>query len=671
VLEITGTDEDGELLARPIIWRKSGAPPRIYVAPERHGQPAPGTGDRILARLNATDSGEFEARIMRRLASEPGRVLGVYRKTDEGAWLRSTDRRYRRDYAIEERDAGGARNNELVLAKPLPGRRHGTSRARIIERLGPMGEAGAFSRIALHDHDIPTAFDKAALDEAQQAAPVSLRSTGSGGRADLRHLPLVTIDGADARDFDDAVWAEADRDPKNPGGFHLIIAIADVAHYVRAGSALDHAAYERGNSVYFPDRVVPMLPHVLSDGWCSLRPGEDRPCLIVELWIDAHGRNRRQCFSRALMRSAARLTYEQVQAARDGTPDKTTQPLMAPVIEPLYGAYRALATERRRRGVLEIEIPERQVELGPDGTVLAVRTRARLDSHRLIEEFMIAANVAAAETLEKRDAPCVYRVHESPDPEKIKALREILADKGLRLSGGPAPRPVLFTRLLEGARERPDVAVLNELILRCQAQARYEVENRGHFALGLRRYCHFTSPIRRYADLLIHRSLIAALELGQAGKGGEGAEETVSLAEAADHLSTTERRAIAAERSTLDRYLAAYLTDRVGATFGGRISGVTRFGLFVTLEETGADGLLPVRRLPEDFYTHDARRHALIGRRTGRRYRLGDKIEVRLTEADPVKGGLLLEPLGENGTRQRHRQQAPRRKGRKTAGRRR
>jgi ribonuclease R len=671
VLEITGADEDGELLARPITWNKPGDPPRIYVAPDRRGQTAPGTGDRILARLNAVGSGEFEAHIIRRLESDPGSVLGVYRKTDEGAWLRSTDRSQRRDYAIDEGDAGGAQSNELVLARPLPGRRHGASRARIIERLGPMGKAGTFSRIALHEHDIPTDFDKATLDEAQRAAPVSAKALASSGRTDLRHLPLVTIDGKDARDFDDAVWAESDPDPDNPGGFHLVVAIADVAHYVRPGSALDRSAYERGNSIYFPDRVVPMLPEALSGGWCSLRPGEDRPCLIVELWINAKGRNLRQCFSRALMRSAARLTYEQMQSARDGTSDETTRPLLESVVEPLYGAYQALMTERRRRGVLEIEMPEREVELGPDDTVLAVRTRTRLDSHRLIEEFMIAANVAAAQTLAEQNAPCVYRVHESPDPEKLKALREILADKGLRLSGGPTPSPAPFTRLLEGARERPDFAVLNELILRCQARARYEVENRGHFALGLHRYCHFTSPIRRYADLLVHRSLIDRLKLSKDGKRDKGAEAETSLSEAADHISTTERRAIAAERSTLDRYLAAYLADRVGATFRGRINGVTRFGLFITLEETGADGLLPIRLLPDDFYTHDARLHALIGRRTNRRYRLGDKIEVRLGEADPVKGGLLFEPLGQNGAAPRRKREAPRRKGRKPAGRRR
>jgi ribonuclease R len=417
-----------------------------------------------------------------------------------------------------------------------------------------------------------------------------------------------------------------------------------VAHYVRPGDPLDRAAAERGNSAYFPDRVVPMLPEALSNGWCSLKPAEDRGCLAAHIWIDHAGHKLRHRFERGLMRSAARLTYTQVQAAQDGRPDALTGPLAAPVIAPLYGAFRALLKARLARGALDLDLPERQVVLGEHGRIDRIIPRPRLDSHRLIEEFMIAANVCAAETLEERRMPCMYRVHEEPAPEKVEALREFLASLGYRLAKGQVLRPKHFAEILDRAAGTPHAHLVSEVVLRSQAQAVYSPDNRGHFGLALRRYAHFTSPIRRYADLLVHRALISALGLG-AGGLPVGAE--AAFARIGEHVSMTERRADAAERDAEDRFIAAYLASRVGASFSGRISGVTRFGLFVTLDETGADGLVPIRTLPSDYYVHEEARHRLVGRNSGRVYVLGDAVEVRLAEADMVTGGLIFELLEE------------------------
>jgi ribonuclease R len=453
----------------------------------------------------------------------------------------------------------------------------------------------------------------------------------------------VTIDGADARDFDDAVWAEPETAPG--GGWHLVVAIADVAHYVRPGRPLDRAAFQRGNSCYFPDRVVPMLPEALSNGLCSLRPGEDRACIAVHLHVGPDGELRDHRFVRGLMRSAARLTYEQVQAARDGRTDETTGPLLEPVIRPLYGAWEALARARGRRGTLDLDLPERQVILDAGGRVEAIRPRVRLDSHRLIEEFMICANVAAAQALEACGAPCLYRVHDQPSADRLEALRAVLDGLGYGV-----PRGVLhaedFARILRRTAGRPEADLIAEMILRSQAQAAYSPDNIGHFGLSLRRYAHFTSPIRRYADLIVHRSLIRALGLGEDGLDEDAAGQLEAIGE---HVSLTERRAAAAERDAVDRYTASFLAERVGGEFAARVTGVTRFGLFVTLEGSGAGGFVPAGTLPDDSYEHDRDGHALVGRRWGRVFRLGAAVRVRLIEADPVAGSTvftLLEPDG-------------------------
>ena len=634
VLVIAGTDPDGEVLARPQVWKGDGPPPPIYMAPDRHGTPALGEGERVLARLARQPDGTYSGRVVRRIAGPPQRILGIFEPTPEGGKLLSTDRRQRADCRIDRRDVNGAEPGELVLAEMLHTHRYGTIQGKVIERIGHIDDPRAASLIAIHSHDIPTEFSKAAVAQAEAARPVPL-----GERADLRDIPLVTIDGADARDFDDAVWSEPDRDPQNPGGWHLIVAIADVAHYVRTGDALDQEARRRGNSVYFPDRVVPMLPENLSNNLCSLRPHEERACMAVHLWIDVQGRKRRHRFVRGLMRSSARLTYDQVQGARDGTPDALTQPLLDGVIAPLYGAYAALAQARRQRGTLDLDLPERRAVFGADGKIERIEARARFDSHRLIEEFMILANVAAAETLEERRRPAMYRIHDAPDPAKIAALRDFLETIDLSLAKGQVLRPKMFTRLLEQAAGSPYAEMVNELVLRSQAQAIYSPQNIGHFGLALSRYAHFTSPIRRYADLLVHRALISGLRLGEGGLPPEAEEE---FEEIGQQISATERRAAAAERDAMDRYTAAYLSDRVGQVLPGRISGVTRFGLFVSLSESGADGLVPISTLGGDFWDHDESRHALVGRRSGEIYRLGERVMVRLVEAEVATGGLVL-----------------------------
>jgi|APTNR8051073442_1049403.scaffolds.fasta_scaffold01577_6 ribonuclease R len=636
VVEISGLDTDGEVFARPVGWEGPEAP-RIFVAPEKRGRSALGIGERVLARLKSVGPDMYEAQVIRRLVAPRPRTLGIYSLVGNEGRILPIDRRQRDELVVPPGDSLDAEPGELVWVETRSARPLGLRHAKVVERLGPTSGPRSITMITIHDHDIPVAFSAAALAEAEAAGPAPAE-----GRDDLRDCPLVTIDGADARDFDDAVWAEADPSPDNAGGWHLLVAIADVAWYVRRGSALDSAAGERGNSVYFPDRVVPMLPEALSNGWCSLVPAEDRPCLAAHMWIDADGRLIGHRFVRGLMRSAARLTYEQVQAAVDGQPDDRTAPLLEPVIRPLYGAYAALARGRAARGVLELDVPERRVAIAEDGSVAGIHVRERVDSHKLIEEFMIAANVAAAETLERRKVPCLYRVHDRPSLEKLRSLREFLDTIGIGLPRGDALKPKDFNRILERAAGRPEARLVNEVVLRSQAQAAYDPENIGHFGLALRRYAHFTSPIRRYADLVVHRRLIGALALGP---GGTGADDDDHLSPVADHISATERRAAAAERDATDRFTASFLADRVGAAFRGRINGVTRFGLFVTLDDTGADGLVPVASLPDDYYVHDASAHRLTGRTYGLTFRLGDRVEARLVEANPVTGGLILELL--------------------------
>ncbi len=631
--QISEVSDDGELYATPMNWEINDTPPSIFMAPEPRGRPALGVGDSVLVRLTETPSG-YRAKTIRRISAAPAQILGVFEDAKDELRIRPTNRRDRGEFSVHIADTGGAQAGELVRAEVLPGKHQGLRRARVVERLEGMDEPQAFSLIAIYQHDIPYVFPPEAETEAQWAGDISPKD-----REDLRDLPLVTIDGADARDFDDAVWAEAD--PDHNGGWHCIVAIADVSSYVTPGSALDLEARKRGNSVYFPDRVTPMLPGSLSNDLCSLVPNEDRPCLAAHLRINADGQLREHKFVRGLMRSTARLTYEQVQTAREGEPDQQTQPLFESVIAPLYGAYECLAKARAERHALELDLSEKQIILGENGSVQAIRERFRLDSHKLIEEFMVTANVAAAETMEQLKIPCMYRIHNQPSAEKIEALTQFLASLEIRFSKGHVIKPIQFNNILARTQDTPQNHMINEVILRTQAQAEYSPDNIGHFGLALRRYCHFTSPIRRYADLINHRLLINGLKLGNGGD----VPELETLSDLGKHLSETERRAASAERDTVDRYTARYLASRVGATFAARVNGVTRAGLFVTLKETGADGLVPIRSLPDDFYDYDDTLHCLTGRTNDRVYRLGQRLDVLLMEAIPITGGMIFNVL--------------------------
>ena len=657
-LHVIGLDEDGELLAAPLSWPDDQPQPSILLLPQARRAKAVGIGDRVLGRLERRGDNSYEARVIRAIDRAPLQVIGVFYTTKAGAGqIQPTDRKSKSAYEVAKADRGGAEDGDLVVADVLAGTRFGLKKAVITERFASLDDPRSISLLCIREADIPDRFPAPAIAAAEAAKPVAL-----GKREDLRGIPLVTIDGADARDFDDAVWAAPDPDDSNPGGWLLLVAIADVAHYVHHDSALDREAQKRGNSVYFPDRVVPMLPEALSNGLCSLRPDEDRACMAVEMTLDRHGIKRRHRFIRGLMRSAARLTYEQAQQAHDQGQAVAGE---AGLIPALFGVFQALNQARVQRGALEIELPERQIIIGDAGDITGIGSRQRLDSHRLIEEFMVLANVAAAETLEKQRQICMYRVHDQPAADKVENLREFLEGLTFKLSCGQVIRPHHFNQLLSKAADSPHAAMVNELVLRAQSQAVYSPENIGHFGLGLTKYAHFTSPIRRYADLMVHRALIAGLKLGD---GGHGAEDFEQFNDVAAHISMTERRAANAERSANDRFTARFLADRVGSDVRGRVTSVTRFGLFVCLDDTGADGLIPIATLPDDYYDHDEMRHQLVGRSNGWCFSLGDVVEARLSAVDPGIGRLTLKLI--SGGKKHSGARPPRRSSRRPAQRR-
>ena len=640
VLQMLGPDSQGDMFAVPLEWEGTGHLPKILMR-SRQGDPALGQGDRLLARLTPVpdeDSHQYTGQLIRAIGTNPKRLLGIFRLTAEGGRIVAIDKGEGKEWLVAADAAGEAKDGELVEAEQSgPKGRLGLPRARVVERLGDPSAPKAVSLIAIHQHGIPDAFPDAVMALADAAKPAT-----SKGRVDLTDLPLITIDPADARDHDDACCALLDEDPKNPGGFLLWVAIADVAHYVTAGSALDAEARKRGNSTYFPDRVVPMLPDRLSGDLCSLHEGVTRPCIAVEMKLSSTGEKLSHRFVRGLMRSPASLSYEEAQAAVDGDPSERAAPLVDTVLSPLFGAYAALKQAREARQPLELDLPERKIILSDSGKVASVNFSERLDAHRLIEECMVLANVAAAETLIAKQQPLLFRVHEEPSPEKLDSLRETAKSVGLVLAKGQVLQTRHLNQLLKAAAGKDEAELINLSTLRSMTQAYYSSQNMSHFGLALQNYAHFTSPIRRYADLLLHRALVSAHGWATDGLSPQDIE---MLDETAKHISETERRSMLAERDTTDRYLASFMSERVGNEFSGRISGVARFGIFVKLDETAADGLVPIRSLGREYFEHDADSQTLRGTDSGTVISLGQRVVVRLAETTPTTGGILLDLL--------------------------
>lgn len=643
VVNLIGRDSDGDLLGTPVDWdEEAGAPPKVLILTGKTKATQPGVGDRALIRLTEADAGpeaSHVARVIKVLEKKQGAILGIFRKRDGDRlpYLEPIDRK-QRELDVDPSDLKEADDGDLVSVQVSRSGRYGHPRASIVERFGSMNSEKAVSEIALHSHGIPHVFPAAVEAQAEAAKPVETL----GKREDWRQIPLITIDPPDAKDHDDAVFAEPDDNPNNQGGHIVYVAIADVAYYVTPGSPMDREANIRGNSVYFPDRVIPMLPERISNQLCSLREKEDKPALAVRMIFDKTGRKASHTFHRVLMRSAAKLSYQQAQKAIDGLPDEKTETLLEGVLQPIWEAYAVLKKGRDAREPLDLDLPERKIKLTEEGTVDHVYVPERLDAHKLIEEFMIQANVAAAETLEKKKSPLLYRVHDASTPEKLESLKDFLSTLNMKLPSSGGLRPSVFNGILAKVKDTPQAHLVNEVVLRSQAQAEYTPQNIGHFGLNLRRYAHFTSPIRRYADLIVHRGLISALGLGKDGLP-EGIESKLEAIGA--EISAAERRAMLAERDTIDRLIALWMSDQIGATFQGRIAGVVKSGLFIRLQETGADGFVPASTIGLDYYRYDEGSHALIGDKTGETYQLGDQVEVRLVEAAPFAGALTFELL--------------------------
>ncbi|MBT2133731.1 VacB/RNase II family 3'-5' exoribonuclease [Croceibacterium sp. LX-88] len=638
VLRVVDVD-DGEAIAIPDTWHPDDAtpPPRLRVI-EGKKQAALKVGDRVLARTEETGGG-WTAHSMKKLPARDDAILGVVELDGSGkGWLAPVDKRVRNSSPIA--DLGGAEAGQLVLAEPAG--RSPRAGVKVVEVLGDPLAPRSYSLIAIHKYGIPDTFREEALAEAELAAKLPL---SEDQREDLRHLPIVAIDPADARDHDDAIWAE----PDGEGGFNALVAIADVSFYVRPGGMTDREARRRGNSVYFPDRVVPMLPEVLSADVCSLKEGADRAAMACHLHIDSNGRVKDWRFTRALVRISEVIAYEDAQARIDsGQADESLQNLWA--------AWRALHRAREARDPLELELPERRVILDERGRIAEIAIRERLDAHRVVEDFMIAANVAAAKALESKASPVVYRVHEPPSREKLIALRDYFASIGKKLALGQVITPSLFNRMIKDIADEGEKALVMEAVLRSQTQAYYGPQNAGHFGLSLGSYAHFTSPIRRYADLLVHRALVDSFHLEQPKPKGNlppssglSDKDREDLSKVTDAISQTERRAMEAERDTIDRYVAAWLSGRVGETFKTRITGVQSFGFFATIVGLGGDGLVPVSSLGREYFRYDEGARALIGEDSGTRFAVGDMVELRLGEANPLTGALKFEPLGSDG----------------------
>ena len=645
VVEIFSIDQHGDLTASPQNWESNEQPPKILMyANDRRNKLA--LGDHALVRLSPNkDKGEtgYVAKVIRKLEKRQStQVMGVFRSDDENiAFVNPTDKKDRNQYLISKIDWNDARDGELVLIQLKSGRqrsRHMKAKsAKVIKSFGSIDDARSISLIAIVSQGIATEFPDDVLAEAKNSEEPVL-----GDRKDLRHIPLITVDPSDARDHDDAIWAEMDMDPSNEGGCHIIIAIADVVHYVRSGSALDREAAKRGNSTYFPDRVVPMLPENLSNGLCSLHENEDRYTMAVHIWFDKRGKKLRHKFVRALMRSHASLSYEEFQNAHEGNVSKRAEPILDTVIQPLYQAYDILSKGRDFREPLELSVPEKKIILDDEGHIKEIKESVSLTAHRLVEEFMIQANVAAAEQLESKQMACMYRIHEQPSLEKIENLRTFIESLDYTFSKGQVVKPKIFNNLLSKVKNTPHENVIGTIILRTQMQAQYSPENQGHFGLSLKRYAHFTSPIRRYADILVHRALVKALKFG---KDGISNYDIGNMVDTAEHISNTERNSMIAERQSTERYIANYMSNKIDDEFEGKINGVHKAGLFITLNQSGGEGFIPISSLYGDYFHYDKEHHLLEGEHSHIILQLGDPVTVRLKEANPVSGGLIFELL--------------------------
>ncbi len=646
VLDVTDRDREGGLLARPVQWDEEtdGEAPIVSIVNHaRSKAPTAGVGDRVLARISVPPKGSPRGRVMKILDKNRGTLLGVYRpydKVENGfiGRIEPTDRK-QNELVIHEKNLEGAAPGSLVEVSLVGKNTLGLNQAKVEKVIGDLNSEKAISLIALHQHNIPTIFPDDVIRQAEQATPAGMEN-----RDDWRDLPLITIDPADAKDHDDAVYAEPDSEPTNEGGVIVTVAIADVSWYVRPRSAMDKEALLRGNSVYFPDRVVPMLPERISNDLCSLKEGVDRPAIAVRMTFAADGRKLRHTFHRIMMKSHVRLSYQEAQTAIDGGEADRAAPWLESVLRPLWQAYEVLQNGRAYRQPLELDMPERKILLNDDGSVKRVVVPPRLDAHKLIEEFMIQANVAAAETLEKRRQPLIYRIHDVPSLAKLESLREFLRTLAIPLAKGSQVKPSVFNAILAQTAESDSNELVNSVILRSQSQAEYSPFNIGHFGLNLKKYAHFTSPIRRYADLIVHRALVASLRLGE---GGLTLPEEENLEVIAQEISDTERRAMMAERQTIDRLIATHLADRIGAQFHGRINGVTRAGLFITLDETGADGFIPISKLGDDYYIFDEVSHRVVAEHSGLMFQMGDQVDVKLVEAAPIAGALRFDMMSE------------------------
>ena len=631
IVKFERIDKEGELIGRAM-GRDGPFGPDIYFqgALGKGREIAVGPGERALCHINKGGDGIWRAKAIKKIDATPETsLIGVYRANRYGGTVEPTSRKEKNNYIIEKADARDAKDGDLVRINARPAKGYGPRRASIVEVIGRLDDPRAASIIAMHTHGVPDEFPEAVIEDANKA------KAAPAPREDLTRIPLITIDPEDARDHDDAVYAE----PDGHGGWRVIVAIADVSAYVHTGTILDKEAYRRGNSTYFPDRVSPMLPEHLSADVCSLKEGELRETFAVEMFFNSSGVKTKHRFIRGKMRSAAKLSYRQAQDAIDGRPDDKTGPLLESVLKPLWDSYWTVDKARKNRAPLDLDLPERRVRIGPDGKIASITLRERFDAHRLIEEFMIQANVCAAETLEDKRSPLVYRVHEEPSEEKVNSLSNFLPTIGLKWTKGEKITGSRFNKLLADVKASENEHLVNEMVLRTQAQARYAHENLGHFGLNLLKYAHFTSPIRRYSDLIVHRALIRALGLGPDGMTDQ---DRVRLEEMAEHVTMTERRSMAAEREATDRYLAIFMADRIGAVFDARIAGVTRAGLFVRLAENGADGFIPAARLSDEYWVHDDAHAALVAQRSGQRYEMGMNVQVKLMEATPLTGGLLF-----------------------------